>query len=66
VVLFLTWDSNYRNTKCLKPFVVMEHCALCISLNSLKQSYCIYVCEDLECDSDLDRVRKFEMLARSF
>ena len=44
----------------------MEHCAICISLNSLKQSYYIYVCEDLERDSDLDRVQKFEMLARSF
>jgi len=44
----------------------MDHCAVRISLNSLKQSYCIYVCEDLEHDPDLDRVQKFEMLARSF
>jgi hypothetical protein len=26
----------------------------------------MYVCEDLEHDPDLDRVQKFEMLARSF
>ena len=44
----------------------MEHCALCISLNSLKQSYGLYVREDLEYGRDLHRVRKFEMLARSF